>query len=311
MKQSKCADCALECSVNQTLKVAGKVVCIACAEKILSDKNLKTKPIVEHQTDPTICVKCGKDNGLIDFHAVAELPVCPQCESFIRNRPFPLWIKVAMTVVGGLVVFSFAWNVRFIKGYVQLKASHKFLNTGDIEKAATSLNAAATCIPERKDLRAVACFYEGAVLMRQEKWDQAIARLNSCGGSLPSQLRPTVEESIINAKIGIAFDTKDYNAFLDLAMQVQNKHPDDSTFAGQIASAYACLYAQSGDEQFKKRALESLEKAGTASRTTNSPEYFESYQQRILHRLYTREVIDHKEFARRFPNGWRQPKEQP
>lgn len=309
MKQITCADCALEFSVNQTLKVAGKVVCNACADKILSDKHLKTKPTVEQQTDPTICVKCGKDNGRIDFHAVAGLPVCPQCESSVRNRPFPQWIKVAMIVVGGLVVFSFARNMRFMKGYVQLKASHKFLDAGEIEKAAASLNAAATCIPERKELRAVACFYDGAVLMRQEKWDQAIARLNSCGGSLPSHLQPVAEESIMNAKIGIAFDSKDYDGFIDLAIQVQNKHPDDTTYAGQIASAYACKYAQSGDEQFKKQALESLEKAGAASRKTNSPEVFENYKQRILHRLYTREVIDHKAFVSRFPNGWQQPKD--
>jgi hypothetical protein len=215
-----------------------------------------------------------------------------------------------MVAVIGLVIFSFAWNMRFITAYYHIKTSHKLADAMKIADAAAHMKAASACIPEVKDIRIMACFYDGLALTYQEKWSQAIERFNSCGSALSPELRTAIEDNVINAKIAIAFDNKDYDGFLNLAMQQQNKHPDDSTYAGQVASAYACKYAQSGDEQLKKQALESLEKAGMASRKIKSPEDFENYKQRILHRLYTREVIDHKEFARRFPNGWQQPKEQ-
>ena len=73
-----------------------------------------------------------------------------------------------------------------------------------------------------------------------------------------------------------------------------------------MASAYACKYAVTGDEQFKEESLKKLEEARSVA---GNNEVFEEYQQRILHRLYTREIIKRDEFIKRFPNGWEKPRE--
>jgi DNA-directed RNA polymerase subunit RPC12/RpoP len=309
MKQVKCADCAIEYSANETFNVSGKVVCRACAEKILADKDLKTKPVVERQTDPTICVKCGKDNGRIDFHAVAGLPACPQCESLIRNRPFPQWIKVAMVAVVGLVIFSFAWNMRFIRAYIDIRMATKHASTGAIEKAAEYMNKASAYVPEDKNLHVLSNFYAGISLLQREKWNQAIEKFSCCSNTADPGLQTGISDGITRSKIGLAFENKDYDGFLRLAMQMNNAHPNDQTYIGQVASAYACKYAQSGEQSFKITALEWLEKAKKLTTTENEVYAFDEYDQRIQHRLYTREIIDRKEFSRRFPNGWQQPKE--
>jgi hypothetical protein len=80
---------------------------------------------------------------------------------------------------------------------------------------------------------------------------------------------------------------------------------------GLIASAYACKYAVTGNEQFKQQSLEFLKKAKIISEQQGRLNDFEEYEDRILHRLETREIISRKEFIQKFPNGWKnQQKEQ-
>ena len=73
------------------------------------------------------------------------------------------------------------------------------------------------------------------------------------------------------------------------------------------ASAHAAKYAATGDPDHKQKALEFLDQA--AAKQGNSPdlqEYLQEYQPRIRYRLQTREIIDKKEYDRRFPQGWKE-----
>jgi hypothetical protein len=73
-----------------------------------------------------------------------------------------------------------------------------------------------------------------------------------------------------------------------------------------LASAWACKHAQTGEPAFRERALECLEEA--AKMAQGDPQFTE-YEDRIRHRLDSREIITRDEFQRRFPNGWKQQKE--
>ena len=64
-----------------------------------------------------------------------------------------------------------------------------------------------------------------------------------------------------------------------------------------VASAIACKYAVSGDEKLKAEATDLLAKARALPHEEAS---FKEYEERILHRLNTREVIDRKEYNRRY-----------
>jgi hypothetical protein len=80
--------------------------------------------------------------------------------------------------------------------------------------------------------------------------------------------------------------------------------PTDATAVAGVASAYACKYAVTGTKEFRKQALEQLDRASKLVRPANAAE-FRDYVTRIHHRLDTREVITRSEFHRRYPAGYR------
>jgi len=78
---------------------------------------------------------------------------------------------------------------------------------------------------------------------------------------------------------------------------------DNSSFAlGFLASAYACKFAAEGKEEFKEKATQNLEKVRNLTGNDNR---YEEGEQRILHRIETREIISRTEFHNKFPNGWK------
>jgi hypothetical protein len=194
---------------------------------------------------------------------MAGQPVCEQCTAFFKNRPYPPLIKLAMAGLAAIVVFSFIWNWRFVQAYVDLRNVKAAVRMADIEKASKFLHSAAAKVPEAKWLSAMATFYDGVQLLKEDKSAEAMKLFNSCKADLPP--RYSLDEMIQSAEAGIAYDNKDYDKFLAIAIQKQEKHPDDIFAVAQVASAYACKYAVTGDEQFKQQSLDLLKKSKTMS----------------------------------------------
>jgi len=258
---------------------------------------------VQQQIDPTICAGCGLDNGDAEFVRLGPLPVCSACEALFRNRPFPIWIKAALVGMIILVVSTFVWNSRFMSAYYELKCFESAMSAGDTQRGAAYFASLSRRIPENKDLQAYRAFYEGILLLNQDKSAEALELLESCRGRIDEE--SGLDILIRNAKVGVAFDRGDYDEFLRLAQELSGLNQDDPIYAGQLASAYACKYAETQDEQYKVKSLIALEQARMM--TSMNPEYeayHDEYAQRILHRLHTREIIDRDEFHKRYPNGW-------
>jgi hypothetical protein len=219
-----------------------------------------------------------------------------------------MWIKAAMVGLAAIVIFSFVWNWRFVQAYLDMRKSTTAIQYGDIETTARLFRSAATKVPEVRGLSAIASFYEGAILLKNNKPADALKLLNACKADLSPNW--PVDELIANAEIAVAFDTKDYDKFLEVALKMSEKHPDSPAYLPQVASAYACKYAVTGNEQFKQQSLDFLQKAGTLSQQQGGLPDFEIYEDRILHRIETREIISLDEFNKKFPNGWKLKKEQ-
>ena len=132
MNQLRCEVCGKIFPMNGMLKASDRYYCEDCIEAAFQDPDHPLEGEVERQVDPTLCARCGFDNGSTSLDVIAGLPVCRQCEDFFRNRPFPRWIKLSFAALIILVVFSISWNLRFIQAYREMKTSYKFLNTGDI-----------------------------------------------------------------------------------------------------------------------------------------------------------------------------------
>jgi tetratricopeptide (TPR) repeat protein len=99
---------------------------------------------------------------------------------------------------------------------------------------------------------------------------------------------------------GAAFDKKDYVAFLRGAEETVRLAPDDPQSYGVLASALAARYASTGDTAFQARAVEALDHARQLCKTDQQKKDFEEYRERIEYRLKTKDIIDKKEYDRRF-----------
>jgi len=217
---------------------------------------------------------------------------------------------MAMAGLAAIVIFSFIWNWRFVQAYIDLRKVKTAQHDGDIKKTAKLFHSVASKVPEQKELSVMATFYDGVQLLYEEdKPAESLKLFNFCKENLPKM--PFLDYMINASEIGVAFDNKDYDKFLSLAIQQQNRRPDDHSAVAGVASAYACKYAVTGDEQFKQQSLDYLEKSKTLSEKQGDLKRFEEYEDRILYRLETREIIGRKEFIQKFPNGWKkQQKEQ-
>ncbi len=305
MQTVKCENCGQQFPMNETFRINAVVLCRVCGEQAASEQKDIDIKSVKQQIDPTICFNCGKDHNQQHLPMLAGLPVCLQCETFFRHRPFPHWVKVFLFIMFALVACALVWNIRFIQAYVEMRSSVRAFYKNDLEKAAELMDSASAHVPENSELLAMAALYQSILLLGQDRPAEALEVINSCrSSSLPQGLNETLDQLAIAAEIGVAFDNKDYDRFLAMAIENYNINPDDVTNCGQVASAYACKFAVTGDEQFRKKSLEILDKAKTLSK---ADPYFSEYERRILHRLYSREIITRSEFQKRFPDGWKEP----
>ena len=301
MKRLECEQCGKLYPMNDMVKSeeSGKKFCKPCADKALQNTENPLEGEIKKLIDPTVCAYCNADPGSSQLPTIAGLPVCSQCDVFLRNRPFPLWIKLSFVAVVVLVIFSIGWNLRFIRAYIEMNDSFKLMAQGNLAQASASMSSSAMRVPESADVQILANYMQGLFLLYQDKSAEALEKFNQCEDKLPVEFG--VEERILEAKIGVAFKSQNYDEFLDYAKVLEHKYPDFFQYKAQLASAYACKFAQTGNEKFREQAMTYLSKSREMAQ--DNP-YFKEYEERILHRLHSKKIISAEEFKRRFPGGW-------
>jgi tetratricopeptide (TPR) repeat protein len=288
--------------MKETARANDRILCADCYEKLTSTQGTAASEFI-YQVDPTVCVRCGLDNGSNPLPTLAALPVCQLCSDFLRNRPFPSWIKTSFIGLVIFVVLAAAWNIRFFLAWHDMKAAFTLMGQ-DMEPAAKRMRTALNRVPESPDLQTISAYFDGIVYLQQNKPQEALASLEKCRNRVPSPL--DIDFLILEAKAGSAFNEKDYDAFLSAAKEMISKKPDDHLSHGMLASAYACKYAVTSDMTFYEQAMATLDRARSMSKGDPS---FKEYEERILYRLNTQEILTSQEFHKRFPNGWEQGKE--
>ncbi|NOZ23479.1 MAG: hypothetical protein GXP25_20580 [Planctomycetes bacterium] len=301
MRHITCAECGAKTPMNGAIKVFDRTLCEHCADQELARFQGKEVPegVVQAQVDPTVCAICGTDCGDRELPKIAGAPMCDACGEFTRNRPFPIWIRISFALLVALVGFSIVWNFRFFHAYRERQEGIRAWRSGDIEAAANFLASVAERVPESQGAVLDAKIVRAVYLLSQDKSAEAIPLLRECQRSLPGD--KFVQAMLLRAEIGAAFDRKDYDEFLKKAQGLMKINHRDSFAVGNVASAYACKYAVTGKEQFKKDALRYLEQAKRLA-GKDDPE-FQEYEERIRHRLESREIISQQEYERRFRKG--------
>ncbi len=285
--------------MNEALNISGVTYCTACAEATFTtEASLKGK-IIEREADPTICASCQGDFGVQVLDTIAAYPVCSECKIKIKKRTFPLWVKAFFAAVLLLVVCSFSWNWRYYRGYQYIQRSKEALNKSDFASASRLVSMAGQQVPESEEVKVMSDYISGIDLLTREKSDSALVLFNKCKDKLPPDYN--IQALINTAMAGDCFDKKEYNCFLTSSLA--NLDIDSSAAAAwaTVASAYACLYAQNGQDSTRKAAYKYLERAKSIDSLTEDSKF---YYNLIEYRIYSRQIIRRQEFIARFPGGW-------
>lgn len=302
MIKLKCSACGKILPMKDTSKTDDRILCADCYERLTSTQETVASEF-RYQIDPTVCGRCGFDNGSNPLPTLATHPMCQQCTDYVRNRPFPSWIKISFAGLIIFVVFAAVWNMRFFLAWEDSQEAFKLMGR-DTGQAAELMRTARNRVPESPDLQAFSAYFDGVVYLQQDRPKEALASLEKCRDRVPTTLG--VDTLILQAKAGAAFYVKDFDGFLLTAKEITSKHPNVHFSYAMLASAYACKYAVTSDRAFHEQATAALDRARAMSGSDPS---FKEYEQRILHRLNTQEILTPKEFHRRFPKGWHQEKE--
>ncbi len=299
MRQSTCENCKKPVPMNQMFTVFGKPLCTECANQELGGYQGKQLAAgdVTREVDPTICVHCQMDNGNEPYPLLAGAPACESCEAFLRHRPYPAWLKAAAFSLFLLAAFAFVHNWRFVQAYLEWNRGMRLLQKGDLDKATPLIVAAADHVPESEELDTSANMFRAISLLKEDKPRDALQLLQQCKKHWPNN--PTVNALLLQAELGAAFDDKDYDKFLAAAQTLWAANPNDPSAMAAVASAYACKYAVTGQDSFKKESLRYLDLA--RQKAPPGDPHLREYAERITHRLQTREIITREEYERRFP----------
>jgi hypothetical protein len=118
MKYEMCQSCQKTIGMNDSFKIDGQILCESCLGQNPKSKDVDINSI--RQVDPTICCNCKHDNKDNELAKMSNLPICPKCDDFYRNRPFPYWVKSAMMFVVAVVVLSLYFNAKYFNAYFNL-----------------------------------------------------------------------------------------------------------------------------------------------------------------------------------------------
>jgi hypothetical protein len=300
MKHTQCNTChSTTVPMSESIKIDGSVFCVSCYKAKFYDEQALFGKVVEECFDPTVCAFCQKDNGDIDFPKTSKYPICNDCAVDIKSRTFPNWVKAFFAGIIVIVIFSFTWNWKYYQAYRNIKLSSVAMAEGNYASASSLMSFASEKVPEVADLKTLESYYKGLDFMTKDRNTEALVEFNKCKNDLPLDYH--MSELLINARIGSCFENKDYKGFLDASKE---NLAVDTTLAlswACVGSAYACLYADKGQESDKTLAINNLDKAKSKEKITDD---IKSYYNMIEHRLYTRQIITREAFNKQYPNGW-------
>jgi tetratricopeptide (TPR) repeat protein len=296
MQSIVCAHCGHASPRSAAYQVGDALFCETCGLAEWERRNTPTpiEPPPARLIDPTVCARCDADQGAEVLPLLGGAPACTACFDRARHFPFPLWVRASFLVLLALAVASFLVNLRFLRGYVEVNRAVRQLAAGNLERANALATAAAGYVPESGQLQAVSSLYRGLILLREEKWAEALPLVEIARRDLEDA---SLDPLLLRIQGVLAFEVKDYDRFLDRMVALQKLLPDEAMNEGGVASALACKFAVSGDDTFAQQALEHL-KAARKLKDSATDEY-RDLEERVLHRLSSREILTRKEYLQR------------
>lgn len=244
------------------------------------------------------CAFCKNQFEGTQLGRLSVYPICESCRVDIARKTFPLWVKLFFTGVLILVAFSIFWNWRFYSAYQGIKNANIAAGKGDIAGAAEKMGNAGKQVPEVKEIAEMASYYKGIDLLNKDKSTEALSEFENCV-DLSADLH--INELTLQAQMASGFDKKDYKLFLTSAKTFLQLDTTKAVAWASVASAYACLYAQSNLDSLRQQSFKYYNRSKAMDDTSADEKEFLG---RILYRLDTKQIITKEQFDKQYPNGY-------
>ncbi|HST10490.1 MAG TPA: tetratricopeptide repeat protein [Terriglobales bacterium] len=85
--------------------------------------------------DPTICARCGADNGNSEYQRLGALPFCQTCHSYVSAHPYPAWLKAGLLALLALLVVALVHGRRYFSAGRQMYIGEKLVEEGKYAEA--------------------------------------------------------------------------------------------------------------------------------------------------------------------------------
>jgi tetratricopeptide (TPR) repeat protein len=297
MQEVSCSRCGRSVPTNESVVHEAQSYCGTCAEELKNQPGLDWAG-AHPGVDPTVCAWCGKDNCRHAFSTDGVAPVCPDCHARQVKRPLPTWVKLFLAAVVVIAVGGFAANARFFQAWMDYRACGPALASGDYARAASTMAAAARLVPESTDLVEVAGLYQAISFLAANRSTEALPLFQQWARNHPED--DSVAGLALQAELGAAFDNRRYQDMYAASVKLRDRNPRDYTPMLGVASAAACLYAETGETHYHQEAQGIIAVVRGGVSPSDSADA-EEYIARILYRLESRQIIDQAEYYRRFP----------
>jgi hypothetical protein len=163
-----------------------------------------------------------------------------------------------------------------------------------------------TSVPESKVTQITVHYFKALDFLLRDMDTESYAEFEICSRMYPDEAM--FKRGLARAALGKVFAEKDYDEYMRLAT-VQAASMDEGDAASLLASAYACKYAQTHDEQYKTKALEYL--ATAKAKWDRTSETYEVYEDRMMHRMETGQIVKKSVYDEQYPKGYKASKEKP
>lgn len=298
MKQEMCSLCLQMFPLNQMFNVTGRAMCAHCTESELGKigKEALKDGRVSRLYDPTVCAKCGLDNGGQALPLVKGVPFCPNCRGSVGGRTK----FIAAGIILLVIVVAGAWGLmRFGPGGAQVKLAEakRFREAGQITEALAAITDAARMDPRSLEVGLYGTYLQAIDADRREDFERSLTLL----GTIPANdmtARWDVQVLTEAVEDHKALKEKNYTNYLERKQKKLAESPNSALAQGNVAFAYAALYAGTGEETYRNLAYETLAK--TAEMTTKYEGLLEETRARVQLAIDTKEVLTAQEYRKKF-----------
>lgn len=160
MRQATCSQCSASGPLQNYLSYNNQIYCATCADYLRFETVPGARPA--RLIDPTMCSRCGADNGNNEFPLSGALPLCQTCQTYVQSNPYPGWLKAGLLGLLVLLAVALVHGRRYFSAGREMYIGEKLIEQGKYAEAVLHLKQTVQVAP--KSDKAVLLLAKAALL---------------------------------------------------------------------------------------------------------------------------------------------------